>query len=659
MKGERKRWFLFLFTLHSSLFTLLSCHREEKSPAACPVIIISVDTLRADHLPVYGYRGVETPAIDSFRADSLLFQNAYSHCPLTLPSHLSLLTGRIPPEHHVRNNIGFVFDSSAVPSLPTLLKARGYATGGAVSSYVLRSETGLSRAFDFYDDDIPVSVEATSFVHHQRPGNVTSKSALAWIEKEKSQPFFLFFHLYEPHAPYDPPEPFKSRYQNAYDGEIATADQIIGEFLTHLKALGIYDRSLIVFVSDHGEGFYDHGEDQHGILLYREAIHVPLIVKLPGETRRGETVSAPAQLIDVMPTVLEVTETAAPEGLRGSSLLSLKTKNRSIYSETFFPLINLGWSAIRSLTDDRYQYLESSRSELYDLKRDSAERKDVVAEERRAAAGLRSELAKIPATLEKMSQVDPEAAANLAALGYIGSAQDRESTAGRSNPADQVKYLPRIKEAFQLADEKKYAEAEQILRALLRDNPKMLDLWDKLGEVLTDAGQHKEAIEAYEEGIRQVPEFSYGLSLSLGFVYLQTGEVDKAASYAKLGLKMNGPKAHELLTRIALARGDLASAGEEARRTVGDREPQPSAMLLLAEVQQRQGRFQEAMNTIEAAERRAFEMHMGSVYRLDFLRGDILARLEKEQEAEQAYQREIQRYPSELQAYGNLAILYF
>jgi len=635
-----------------------SCGVESKS-TRCPVILISVDTLRADHLPAYGYRGVATPALDAFRKDSILFQNAYSHCPLTLPSHLSLLTGRIPPEHHVRNNLGFVFDSEHVASLPTLLKGQGYATGGAVSSYVLRGETGLSKAFDFYDDAIPVSAEATSFVHHQRSGSLTSRLSLAWIEQKKNEPFFFFFHIYEPHTPYDPPEPFKSRYPNAYDGEIATADSIVGEFLDRLKVLGVYDRALIIFVSDHGEGLYDHGEDQHGILLYREAIHVPLIVKLPGRMRGGESVDDPVQLIDVLPTVLEVTGTTYKEPLRGASLLSLHGPDRSIYSETFFPLMNLGWSAIRSLTDRQYQYLESSRSELYDLKRDPSERKDLVGEERRVSAQLRSELAKIPATLEKISQIDPEAAANLAALGYIGSAQNRESSSGLPNPADQVKDLPRIKEAFQLAEEKKYPQAEAILRSLLSKNPRMLDLWEKLGEVLTDTGRSREAIQTFEEGIRQVPEFSSGLSLSLGFVYLQTGDLDKAMSYSKLGLKMNPPKAHELLTRIALARGDLVTAEQEARSTIGDREPQPAAMLLLAEVQERQGHFQEALNTIEAAERRAAQMQMASVYRLDFFRADILARLERESEAEQAYLREIEHYPSELQAYGNLAILYF
>src|SRR4051794_39282452 len=255
---------------------LAACRREPPRAVfpSAPVILISVDTLRSDHLPAYGYAGVKTPNIDALRRDSILFQRAYSHCPMTLPSHLSILTGLLPPEHGVRNNIGYRFDGTKFRTLAAVLRARGYRTGAAVSSYVLRSDTGIDAGFDAYDDSIAVAA-AGAASEHQRSGYETLKSAEAWLTQNASQPIFYFFHIYEPHAPYEP----------SYDGEIAKSDDIVGRLIARLKSTGIYDRAIVVFLSDHGEGLWQHGEDQHGILLYREALQVPLMIKLPGGRR--------------------------------------------------------------------------------------------------------------------------------------------------------------------------------------------------------------------------------------------------------------------------------------------------------------------------------------------------------------------------------------
>ena len=245
------------------------------------MVIISIDTLRADHLPIYGAAGPETPAIDALAKDSVVFENAYSHVPLTLPSHVTILTGLLPKDNGVRNNLGYRFDSAAHPSVPTLLKARGYATGAAVSAYVLRGATGLAAAFDDYDDQMDRASEGTAMGEVQRPGARTVAVAVRWVNTRRDQPFFYLLHLFEPHAPYAPPEPFKSRYAaHPYDGEIAAADAVLGQFLEALKSGGVYDRATIILLSDHGEGLGDHGEAQHGIFLYREAIHVPLLLKL-------------------------------------------------------------------------------------------------------------------------------------------------------------------------------------------------------------------------------------------------------------------------------------------------------------------------------------------------------------------------------------------
>ncbi|MFP5285977.1 MAG: sulfatase, partial [Thermoanaerobaculia bacterium] len=317
-------------------FLLAACTPGTKPsiPEGTPVVIISIDTLRADHLPAYGYRGVETPAIDRLRADGILFEKAYSPTPLTFPAHSSLLTGVLPGVHGVRDNVGYRLDAQRLPYLPRLLKDRGYATGGAVSAYVLQGKGGLDAGFDLYEDSVEFRTNA-GLGGMQRPGSETLKLSLDWLRGAKDEPFFFFFHIYEPHTPYAPPEPFASRYPSRYDGEIAAADKIVGDLLSALEGFEVYDDALIVLVSDHGEGLGDHGEEEHGVLLYDEAIHVPLIVKLPGGKRAGSTISKPAQLTDVVPTVLSLLGLPLPEDLKGTSLLELEeAPERRIYSET-------------------------------------------------------------------------------------------------------------------------------------------------------------------------------------------------------------------------------------------------------------------------------------------------------------------------------------
>ena len=244
------------------------------------MIVISIDTLRADHLPAYGYGGVATPAIDALRRDGILYDEAYSHCPMTLPSHLSIFTGLLPYQHEVRNDLGYTFDGSRFDSLPAMLKRSGYATGGAVSAYVLRSATGVGPLFDFYDDRVG-GASNVSIADVARAGGATEAIAERVEFRDARRSVFFLLHLFEPHSPYQAPEPFRSQYKNAYDAEIATADAVVGRFLARLKALGVYRSRPIVLLSDHGEGLGGHGEGEHGVFLYREVLRVPLIVKLP------------------------------------------------------------------------------------------------------------------------------------------------------------------------------------------------------------------------------------------------------------------------------------------------------------------------------------------------------------------------------------------
>lgn len=628
--------------------------RSER-PALPPVILISVDTLRSDRLPAYGYEGVSTPHLDALAEDGIVFERAFSPCPMTLPSHVSMLTGTLPTRHQVRNNVGYPFDPSHA-TIPSALRALGYETGAVVSSYVLRGETGLREIFDFYDDSIPL-VSGDALGSHQRAGEQTLDSATQWL-RGRGAPFFLMFHIYEPHAPYEPPEPFRSRYASAYDGEVAASDAIVGSLIAELVRLDLYHRALIIFTSDHGEGLDDHGEDQHGILLYREAIQVPLIIKLPGGERAGTRVSSGAQLVDIFPTVMKLLDAPAVPGLDGSSLLDRDeaSSQRPIYAETFYPRLHLGWSELRSIVSGDSHYIEAPVPELYDLEADPKERINLASTDRRELARLRAILAKYPAGLPDPSEVDPEVASRLAALGYIGSV--RSAAKGPlPNPIEHLDDLSRMKDAFELAGRGQLEESAAALRRIIEANPSMFDAWDKLGEVLRDAGRYVEAERVYRDAIARFPEMASGLTLALASVYLRMERFEDAFSHAEAGASLNPARAHELKARIALARNDPAQAERELQSAIDPSRPEPSLLLLRAEILLAGGDLTAALATVEEAERRLRDAGGSSLPRLEFLRGDLLARTDRPDEAAAAYRKEIDRYPSNLQAWANLAII--
>ena len=641
-------------TVIAAALLATACGRDAypgRFPGA-PVILVTVDTLRADHLPAYGYRQVETPNIDGLRRDSVLFERVYSHCPMTLPSHVSMFTGSLPTENGVRNNIGYRFEGAKLRTLAEELRERGYATGAAVSSYVLRSDTGIDDGFVFFEDSIAVATAgATS--EHQRSGRETLKHALAWILGHREQPFFFFLHLYEPHAPYEPPEPFKSRYPVAYDGEIAAADAIVGELVQALKTAKLYDPAIIIFTSEHGVGLWDHGEDQHGILLYREALWVPLLVKLPG-SHKADSISRPTPLSHLFGTVLRLVGIDLPS--RPASWFDAGGEARPIYSETLYPRIHLGWSELRSLIDGRYHYIEAPRPELYDLERDPGEARNLITIERREASRLRREMQAYPATAATIGEIDPEEARNLAALGYVGTPRER-GPGPLPNPRDEVKNLARIKAAFRLADERRLDEAVAALRSLLQENPKLLDVGSKLGEVLVESGRYDEAIEAYRSAIAHAERFSPDLALALGFAYLEKGDTAAAATHARLALTTHPREANELLARVALEEGRFDAAEEHVRSALQRGDSQPATLLLLADVERAAGKLERALRTVQEAERRAAELGVGRLQGADYLRGDLLARLDRPEEAVAAYRREIAAFPRHLQAYANLAVI--
>ena len=353
------------------------------------VVLVSIDTLRADHLALYGYRQGRTPTFDRLGREGIVVDDVYSHVPLTLPAHSSMLTGLLPPRHEVRDNMGFHL-KEAHRTLAERYKAAGFATGGAISAYVLRSQTGIARGFDTYDDALTIDAGSESLGSLQRDGGVAVQSLLRFVEGQGDKRFFAFLHLYEPHSPWTPPEKYRD-LASPYDGDVAYADELLGRFLDGLRAKGLYDRAVIAVTSDHGEGLGEHGEEEHGIFLYRENLHVPLVVRLPGGVGQGTRVKGPVAQVDIAATLLDLAGLPA-DGMDGISLrpalASGAATARTVYSETLYPRYHFGWSDLYAASETRFRFIRAPRPELYDLDKDPKEKDNLAAQRAQAVASM-------------------------------------------------------------------------------------------------------------------------------------------------------------------------------------------------------------------------------------------------------------------------------
>jgi arylsulfatase A-like enzyme/Tfp pilus assembly protein PilF len=535
-------------------------------PGDLNVLLITLDTTRADRLGCYGATDVETPNLDALAARGTLFERAISPVPLTLPAHTSLMTGELPAMHGVRDNGGFRVGAEKT-TLAEVLAAKGWATGGFVSAYVLDHRWGIAQGFETYYDDFDLAKFKTmSMGDIQRRGDVTVEHALQWIgERGAGEKFFAWVHLYDPHSPYDPPEPFATRYKgHPYNGEIAWTDELVGRLVAGLEARGLTERTLVAVIADHGESLGEHGEHGHGFFIYEPTTHVPLLLAGPYAGLSGRRIASVVKNVDLAPTLLDLVGVGGPDAPgdhlagQGVSLVPLLSErgaaatpadNPPGYSEAFYSRFHYGWSELRSIRTDRWHFIEAPKPELYDLAADPGELKNLAAEDRRTVAQLRGRLAaldrEVDAAIEKERAAHPggaktgaaapveedeETLRKLAALGYVGSMGD--AAAGKSfrdlpDPKDRLDVYNLMTQAREQLSAGKSDEAIATYTQVLARDAEVIDAWFGRGNAKFQKHQWDAAAADFRQTLNLRPDHDYAM-IGLADTLVATDRIDDA-----------------------------------------------------------------------------------------------------------------------------------
>ena len=509
-----------------------------KPRAGLNLLIITIDTLRADRVSCYDPAHVRTPSIDGLATEGTLFMEAFSHVPLTLPAHASLLLGKMPTAHGVHDNSHFAVRDDSL-TLAEHLKNLGYATGAFVGGYPLHSRFGLGQGFDIYDDRFAAAPDVGREFAERRAAAVADK-ALAWVQGRPS-PWFLWVHFYDPHDPYEPPEPYLSRFKDApYDGEVAYADEMVGRLLSFLRDRGLADGTMVVLTGDHGESLGEHGEMTHGYLTYNTTLWVPLIIRVPG--RKPSRVDQPVSHVDVFPTVCEALSVGRPAGLEGRSLVPAmagrELRPSTVYFECLSPYYGRGWAPIRGHLDGRMKFIESPIPELYDLEKDFGETVNLAGT--RDLAGYRKSLDKlVEAEVSGRgsgaeTKLDAAAAEKLRSLGYVvGPAAPKKKAFG---PEDDVKtllpYLERSMEALALSHAGRGTAAIEQLKEVITARPEMDVARVNLALVYEAADRAEDARRVLVDGLKALPE-SYDLFTHMINFYVSAGDFRTAVALAE------------------------------------------------------------------------------------------------------------------------------
>ncbi len=546
------------------------------------IILITLDTTRADRMGFLGSKRGLTPNLDAIAQKSVVFTRAYAQVPLTTPSHAVLLTGTYPQFNHVRA-LGSPL-SEGLPDLPELLHEHGYHTAAFIGAMILdprnRMALGFNRGFEVYDGNFHTRKRGESRYgsEERRAGDVVA-SALKWLTRRKPGPFFMWLHFYDPHDPYDPPSPFKEKFASAaYDGEIAYTDSVLGEFFKALRDQNLYDNSLIAVGADHGEAFGEHGEERHGVLLYDETIHVPLLVKMPAGEFAGTSVDSRVGLVDVAPTLLQALSIDVPPAMQGKSLLPLiqargqgkqapdREKDRAVYSESDYAHQNLGWSELHSWRAGKYLYVRAPKRELYDQSTDPGAINNLASSAVAVTDTLDGEMSSF---LEKTNdatkaagKLDATQMEKLRALGYMGSdmGNSKSGAANLIDPKDRIEIANRLGRDLVDMEEDRFDEAIADLRDMANHQSDVPQVYLELGQALIHIKRYEEAIPFLRTAAEKSSEASEPY-YQLGVAYVNLEQYRNALEAMQTAVKRN-PNSPQYHLRVAYLENQLLNLPE-------------------------------------------------------------------------------------------------
>jgi len=621
-------------------FTVLYAAAQTPAKPALNVVLITIDTLRADHLGCYGYKQIKTPNIDALAADGVLFERAFAVVPVTLPSHSSMLTGTYPMLSGMHDFSGNKL-SPLQPTLASVLKQAGYQTGAVIGAAVLDSRFGLNQGFDFYYDHFEFSrLDEANLDEMERPGNIVADVALNWLEKDQlvkspQKKFFLWMHLYDPHFPYHPPEPYSRDYAaQPYDGEIAFADEQVGRLLRFLKEKGIYQNTVIVLCGDHGESLGEHGEKTHGFFIYNATMHVPLIIRLPEqlpgqlpEKTVARTLADPVSLVDIMPTVLEAIGLQVPSQVQGRSLLreirrdpsapdAPANRERTLYGETFLPRIHFNWSELRASENTRYHFIDAPRPELYDLAKDPGEVHNLFAEKKAVAEEMRSKLVGMirdysaGKELAEKTGLDPALMERLKSLGYAGfsgggdPSSNDPSISSRSlpDPKDRIASYELISNAIADSQHGRYQESIEKLKSVIKTEPNSVPAHYMLGLNFYRLKMFSEAVDELQKTVQLSPDYALAL-FNLGMAQAHAGHIDAAITTLQRTLQLDATN-FEAAFNLGVAfiqKRQLEPAAEAFRQSVTINPELARGHRALGETLLYQGKLDEAISELRRA----------------------------------------------------------
>lgn len=641
--------------------------RSARGRATRNILLISIDTLRADRLGSYGYASAQTPNLDALAGSGWRFEQATTVVPLTLPAHSSLMTGTFPGWHGVRDNGGFYLGEDQT-TLAEVLREQGFRTGGFIGAFVLDRRWGIAQGFEKYFDDFNLAAfdKAPSMDYIQRPGSEVVDQALGWLAEDRTRPFFAWVHLYDPHAPYDAPEPYRSHFpataSGAYDAEIASTDAQVGRLLDGLRADGRLEETLVVVVGDHGEMLGEHGEQTHGFFIYDSAVRIPLVIAGPGIAPR--VIPDQVRIVDVMPTVMGRLARPAPKAVQGVDLAPLARGERLslvAHTESWYPRYHYGWSELLSVQDGRFKYIRAPRPELYDLDGDRKEERDLAQTDaaRRGALdrALDEMLAKTAnASAAKGPQtIDAETEERLAALGYVGgsvSARHLEDRP-RGDPKDKIALYNLLKQAGSASLEGRIDDAIAKVKEALRSDPEIIEGYTLLGNFHSKAKRPNDAIAAYKQALARDPEHQ-GALFSLAVAYKDEGRLDDALAGFERARSLDPRNGKVLwqLTDLWQKKGDHTKAEAVAKEALARKVDEHRFLLKMAEGYIETKRFDEAEKTLlQAIEKKpdleTAHFDLGLVYEE---KGDVA-------KAIAAYETELQHNDKGFRSCFNLAKL--